>query len=257
MPKKTTKPLAIAKVEKMPIAPAQLTPEALISQGIQNNLSVETLERLLDMRREAKAEWAKEQYDSAMAAFQAECPTIRKTKSVKTKSGQEAYRYAPIESIVGQVKELLQKHGFSYATKMELVDGGVKVVVFVKHLAGHAEESPMHVPFGNKTDIMSQSQVVAAAQTFAKRYAFCNAFGILTGDEDNDADLSKTALRTDPTQGNDSKYDTAVKMIKACRSIDPLIEYAEKLKQSKNFTPAQVKALNTLCSKRVDEVNNK
>src|SRR5262249_52436437 len=35
--------------------------------------------------------------------------------------------------------------------------------------------------------IMSQTQVVAAALTFAKRYAFCNAFGILTGNEDTDA----------------------------------------------------------------------
>ena len=34
---------------------------------------------------------------------------------------------------------------------------------------------------------MSQTQVEAAALTFAKRYAFCNAFGILTGDEDTDA----------------------------------------------------------------------
>ena len=30
---------------------------------------------------------------------------------------------------------------------------------------------------------------MAAAQTFAKRYAFCNAFGILTGDDDNDAQV--------------------------------------------------------------------
>ena len=43
------------------------------------------------------------------------------------------------------------------------------------------------LPLGNKTRIMSQTQVEAAALTFAKRYAFCNAFGILTGDEDTDA----------------------------------------------------------------------
>jgi hypothetical protein len=73
---------------------------------------------------------------------------------------------------------------------MELVEGGVKVVCRVTHTAGHSEESPMQVPFGNKTDIMSNTQVTAAAQTFAKRYAFCNAFGILTGDEDNDAPVS-------------------------------------------------------------------
>lgn len=161
--------------------------EVLIRQAIDKNVPVETMEKLLAMRREMKAEYAKAQYDAAMAAFQAECPTIKKTKEVKTKAGIVAYRYAPIESIVEQVKPALQKHGFSYSTRMELMPAGVKAVVRVTHEAGHSEESPMEVPFGTKTDIMSQSQVAAAASTFAKRYAFLNAFGILTGDEDNDA----------------------------------------------------------------------
>ncbi len=163
------------------------TVESLIRAAVEHAVPVETMERLLAMRRELRAEAAKESYDRAMAAFQAECPIIQKTKEVRTRAGKLAYRYAPIESIVEQVKHLLQKHGFSYTTGMELVEGGVKVVVQVKHCAGHSESSHMHVPFGTKTDIMSDSQVVAAAQTFAKRYAFCNAFGILTGDEDNDA----------------------------------------------------------------------
>ena len=161
--------------------------EVLIAQAIERHVPVETMEKLLAMRRELKQERAKEEYDQAMAEFQADCPTIVKTKEVKTKAGIVAYRYAPIESIVEQVRDILKKHGFSYSTNMELLESGVKVSVKVTHSAGHSEETRMSVPLGNKTDIMSQSQVVAAAQTFAKRYAFCNAFGILTGDEDNDA----------------------------------------------------------------------
>ena len=34
---------------------------------------------------------------------------------------------------------------------------------------------------------MTDSQKYAARNTFAKRYAFCNVFGITTGDEDIDA----------------------------------------------------------------------
>lgn len=161
--------------------------ETLISQAIEKGVSVDTMERLLAMRRELKAEFAKEAFDKAMAKFQAECPTIVKTKEVKTKSGIVAYRYAPIESIVEQVKTPLQNNGFSYSTKQEMLDSGVKISVKVTHSAGHSEVTEMTVPLGTKTDIMSQSQVVAAASTFAKRYAFCNAFGILTGDEDTDA----------------------------------------------------------------------
>lgn len=242
------------------VAPAQFNAEALISQGIEKGMSVETLERLLNMRRELKAEWAKEQYDKAMAKFQSECPVIKKTKQVKTKEGGTAYKYAPIESIVDQVKDLIQKNGFSYSTRMELKDKGVLAIVTVKHSAGHHEESPMEVPLGNKTQVMSDSQVVAAAQTFAKRYAFCNAFGILTGDEDNDAkntrvDNSQKVLNTDDQ--NKANFEKVMKMINACKNTDVLIDYSEKLKSSKNFNPNQIKVLNGLINSKIDEINNK
>jgi hypothetical protein len=172
------------------IVPQSMNVEALIAQAIEKGTPVETMERILAMGREVRAELAKKAFDQSMAAFQADCPTIEKTKEVKTRSGVVAYRYAPIESIVEQVKPHLQKHGFSYSSNMELIENGttkVKASIKVTHEGGHSEITDMTVPLGNKTDIMSQSQVVAAAQTFAKRYAFCNAFGILTGDEDTDA----------------------------------------------------------------------
>ena len=173
--------------QEQALVPVKQDAEALIAKAIEKNVSVETMERLLVMRRELKAEYAKEQFDNAMAKFQAKCPTIRKTKEVKTRAGVVAYRYAPLESIVEQVKELLKTHGFSYAVQTETLNGSVKAICIVKHRFGHSDQSSITVPLGNKTDIMSQTQVVAAALTFAKRYAFCNAFGILTGDEDTDA----------------------------------------------------------------------
>lgn len=167
--------------------PVNFNAETLIAQAIDSKVPVETMERLLAMRKELKAEWAKEQYDQAMAKFQAECPTIQKTKEVRTSAGTVAYKYAPLEAIVEQVKQYIQQNGFSYSTSMELLESGVVVELRVTHSSGHSESTKMTVPLGNKTNVMSASQVVAAAQTFAKRYAFCNAFGILTGDEDVDA----------------------------------------------------------------------
>lgn len=161
--------------------------EKLITTAINKKVDVGTMERLLAMRKDLKAEHAKEQFNRSMAAFQADCPTIKKTKEVKTSGGSVAYRYAPIESIIDQVKTLIKTHGFSYSFRQELKEDGVKVTCIVVHELGHSEEYSMEVPFGNKTNVMSQSQVAAAASTFAKRYAFSNAFGILTGDEDTDA----------------------------------------------------------------------
>jgi len=163
--------------------------ETLISLAIKNNVSVEALEKVVAMRRELRAEQAKEMFDSAMANFQGACPVIEKTKAGgKTKSGQVAYYYAPLDVIVSQVKELLQSFGLSYAINTKTLEGNkVYVVCIVKHIAGHSEISEIEMPLGQQTGVMSAPQVVAAALTFAKRYAFVNAFGILTGDEDNDA----------------------------------------------------------------------
>jgi hypothetical protein len=179
--------------------------ETLISQAIDKNVSVETMERLLIMRRELKAEFAKEAFDKAMSEFQAACQTIKKTKCIYTKAGNKAYSYAPLESIVEQVKGRLKEYGFSYAVQTETKEGKVKVTCIAKHKYGHTEPSSVEVPLGNKTEIMSQTQVVAAALTFAKRYAFCNAFGILTGDEDTDASSTPTdnpnGYKTNKTNG--------------------------------------------------------
>ena len=170
------------------LVPVKHDAEALIALAIEKNVSVDTMERLLAMRRELKAERAKEEFDKALSAFQAECPIIKKTKGVNTNAGDLAYKYAPLECIVEQVKDFLSKHGFSYSVDQpEAKPGYIKVALTVKHTFGHSEVTSVALPLGNKTSIMSQTQVEAAALTFAKRYAFCNAFGILTGDEDTDA----------------------------------------------------------------------
>lgn len=181
------------KAETREVAVKETSVSEFISQAIAQNLPVETMERLFDLRERVKAETAREAFIAAMAKFQSECPVIVKTKEVYTKGGGRAYAYAPIESIVSQVKDALKNNGFSYSTNMEMLEGAVKVSVKVQHVLGHSEVTEMTVPLGTKTLVMSDSQVVAAASTFAKRYAFLNAFGILTGDEDNDArDVEKT-----------------------------------------------------------------
>jgi hypothetical protein len=193
--------------QQQSVLPIKGEVETLIAQAIDKNVPVETMERLLVMRRELKAEFAKEAFDKAMSEFQAGCPTIGKTKCVYTKAGNKAYSYAPLESIVAQVKGLLKDHGFSYTVQTETKEGMVKVTCIAKHKYGHTEPSSVEVPLGNKTDIMSQTQVVAAALTFAKRYAFCNAFGILTGDEDTDA----SSMPTDKPDGNKSNKTQGIK----------------------------------------------
>ena len=236
-----TKPIEnVQQVEQQSLS--IMNPETLISQAIKQNASVDTMERLLKMRQDLKAEFAKEQFDISMANFQMDCPIVKKTKSVPTSSGAIAYKYAPIESIVSQVKKYLKKHGFSYMIKTETLEKKVKAICVVKHKDGHSEESSMSVPLGTKTNIMSETQVVAAALTFAKRYAFCNSFGILTGDSDDDG-KSFGAEKKDEKKGTSDKdlESRALKQIELAKEkqdVDTLIkvdEYVQKYKFNKGF----------------------
>lgn len=146
------------------------------------------MRELLAMRKELEAEKAKKLFDQAMAAFQAECPVIEKTKAVMNKDKTSIrFKFAPLEEIIRQVKPLLEKHGFSFAIKGDvLADKTVKAVCIVK-CSGHEEESGFQVPI-DPEGYMTLPQKFASALTFAKRYAFCNAFGIMTAEEDTNGD---------------------------------------------------------------------
>jgi hypothetical protein len=247
--KKETAEMTDIQVNPQP----QTSVESLILHAIKEKLPVETMERFLALRREARAEWSKTEYDTAMADFQSECPIIKKDKEGgKTKSGIVAYRYAPLDSIVFQTKDLIKKHGFSYAIKTKTDKDTVSATCIVRHVAGHSEESTMEVPPGANTGIMSASQVIAAALTFAKRYAFCNAFGILTGDADTDGQVIDA---TKPQETKDQIFERAHKMISSSKDTDGLMAYAEKLEKS-GFTKDQKESLKSLINNRIDILNN-
>jgi hypothetical protein len=185
-----TKPKAVKRTVEndMALVPRENV-EQLIARAIDKNSTVETMEKLLSMRRELKAEWAREEYHKSLAAFQRACPVIKKDKIVRNRDGTERFRYAPIESIVNQTKDLIEEHGFNYKTDSPKIEqaGFVSAICIITHKAGHAETSSFGVPI-DKDAFMNEPQRFASALTFAKRYAFCNGFGILTGDEDDNAE---------------------------------------------------------------------
>jgi hypothetical protein len=198
MPKKpdelTLQPITTA-VTRLPSQPEELAPidhggdvlagvniGSLLERAVDSKAAVEVLERLQVLRKELRVEKAKEAYDEAMAAFQAACPVIDKTKF----GAKDAYKYAPLDVIVVVVRGLLQTHGFSYSVTSEIEANWVKAICRVTHRGGHSEESAFKVPIDSRNPMMNDPQRYAGSMTFAKRYAFCNAFGILTADEDKD-----------------------------------------------------------------------
>lgn len=172
--------------------------ESLFRYAIEKGGGVDAMNTLMAVRRELNAEKAKRLFDDAMAAFQAECPVITKTKGVSTTSGELAYKYTPFEEIIAAVKPLLQKHGFSYSLDTDTTsqDGWVIATCKVTHkgneeVGGHCETSRSKFPLGGGTRMMSATQIYAATLTFASRRVFCNVFGIVTSGEDADGGGAK------------------------------------------------------------------
>lgn len=157
-----------------------------VERGVQD---VATLDKLMAVRRELVAERAKVAFDSALAGFQSECPVIVKRKAVMNKDGKATrYRYAPLDQIINQVRPLLAKWEFSFQVDCEVTNDGklIKATCTITHKLGHSQLSTFPAPIDREA-YMNEPQRFASALTFAKRYAFCNAFGIMTGDQDDDA----------------------------------------------------------------------
>jgi len=190
--------------------------EGLIAKAIDKGTPVETMEKLLAMRRELKAEQAKEAFFRDLAGFQAECPVIKKNKEVLNKDKKSVrYHYAPLDDIVEQVKEYLQKYGFSYTiqTVYEKDPPAIVSVLSVHHIEGHSRDSEFRVPIGS-SEYMTEQQAHASASTFSKRYVFQNGFGILTADEDNDARSANGNDNKQPVKQEEKRPWKSVEYIK-------------------------------------------
>lgn len=181
------------KTQEVAVVPLQSTQEvasveSFIVEAIKEKLPVETMERLFALRKEVKATLAQEAFVVAMSNFQANCPIINKNKNVfeKNSTTKVRYSYASLDSIVSQVKESLGKAGLSYSTTVVNETGFIIATCKITHLLGHFETSSFKIPIDTE-GYMSAPQKYASALTFAKRYAFCNALGILTGEDDVDA----------------------------------------------------------------------
>ena len=95
---------------------------------------------------------------------------------------------------------------------------------------------------------MSGPQKVAAAITFAKRYSFCDVFGIVVGGEDNDAQLGAEEI--------EKRNEDFRKLSKAISTFSKvqLKEYGAKVEKSKRYTPEQKAEIKSLIAVRTSEL---
>jgi hypothetical protein len=158
-----------------PVASAQ----GLIEMAITQGADIDKLEKLMALQERYDARNAKASYLSAVSLFQANCPKIKKLKK-----GHNS-KYAPLEDIIEQVKDVLFKAGLSYSFSQTQDAQQITVSCHLSHVDGHTETVSLtsdHDKSGGKQPI----QALASAVSYLRRYTFTGVTGVVPSDEDSD-----------------------------------------------------------------------
>jgi len=229
--------------KNLPAGRMTLDPQALLAAAIRKGTNIDLLNQLVSLGERLQAKAAESAFREAIAKFQFEISNISKTKSVNytTKKGSKVeYEYAPLDFIIASVREPMFNNGlsFSFTTKQE--NNSVTAICHAHHVAGHTESTEFTVPVDPES-YMNPAQAVATALTYSKRYSFCNAFGILTGDKDTDGNMGKkkatSGIESLPEFQNE---DREKKIEEANKKFSELSEYVKKGFKILGYTEKQI-----------------
>lgn len=194
---------AVAISEKHPAAvavPATSSITQLLQTAVERGTPVEALEKLVALHERIAEREAQMAFSNAMAAFQSECPSIKKSSSadiVTRGGGKYSYTYAELDEIARTINPLLAKHGLSYSWDSKVDAGMLTCICTIRHIAGHSTTSSLVLPVASQS-AMSEQQKYGAALTFAQRRTLSSGLGLTTTDEDYDAPaIDRTPITTE------------------------------------------------------------
>lgn len=194
------------------------SPQSLIELAIQKGAQIDQLERLLALQERWNAQQAKTAYYEAVAAFQATCPMLKRTKKVAFNKTE--YHYAPLSEIVETIREPLRASGLSYRWEIEDKDS-IVVTCIITHTAGHAERTSMSA-LPDDSGAKNLIQQRGSAVTYLQRYTLIGGLGITSADTDDDGQSSGALNVELLMKHNESlrKHFDAVSCIKTALAID-------------------------------------
>lgn len=174
--------------------------EGLVTQALERNLPIESIERFVALLERQQEKRAKEAFIGAFAKAKEEMPPIYKDRLVVQKPKLDAkgqvekerptYRHATLANITQIANPVLGKHGLTVSWRAEQsvregANGEVTQIVTVKvvmqHQDGHAETFSMSAPpdtSGNKTGV----QAIGSAVSYLERYTYCAIVGLAAQD---------------------------------------------------------------------------
>jgi hypothetical protein len=172
----------------------------MLNLAIENNISVEAMEKLVTLHERVADRYAASEFASAMASFQDECPSIGKksTAHITTQSGIKFhYSYADLDTIISTIRPILHKCGLSYTWDSTEDADTIKCVCKIQHINGHSQTATFQAPVDRRTKATSAAQQNAAALSYARRQSLVQALGLTTCDPDTDANIGSAETITE------------------------------------------------------------
>lgn len=166
---------------------AALAPDQLLAKALERDINPDVLSRMMDLYERHEHMQAERQYVTAMAAFKADPPAIRKTKHVSyaSKGGKTDYHHAPLDEVVRAISVAMSPHGLSFRWRTQQLDGLISVTCVLQHVGGHSEEVTLQASpdqSGGKNSI----QAVGSTVTYLQRYTLLAATGLAAEEQDDD-----------------------------------------------------------------------
>lgn len=161
--------------------------DAILRAAQDPGMDVAKMDALIGLYERMQDRAAKQAFDAALVACQAEMPRITKdAKVINHKTGAVQSRYATLERIDSIVREIYERHGFSVSYNTAPAENGKFVVTAsVRHAGGHTE--PYRIPLAlDETGSKNATQGMGSVMSYGRRYLLCSIFNIITEGEDND-----------------------------------------------------------------------
>lgn len=241
---------AIALNEPEIVENAPSFENALLKIVERSDIDPERLEKFLDLHAKTQARAASIAFFDALAGFQGDCPIIPRTRYVDftSKSGNATkYNYAPIDEIIHIIKPHLTKWGLSYSfdIKKTAKESENELQVTIRHRGGHSETTTYFYNPLHDDQRMNQSQRAKSAITYAKRAGLENALGIVTADEDDDANRALDTIATE------SQIDEIKQLVAQTKSEEKKLLAFLKVESFDQLTAFEAKkAIHALKQKR-------
>lgn len=160
------------------------TPMQLISMAVTGGADPAQLEKLMDLQERWERNQAAKAFGAALMKFQSLCPIIHKSREVAF-AGKHMYNFAGLDDIMRAITPILNQCGLCVSYSTEIKEG--QMLVKCKITCGiHSEVSEVQMPIPSDARV-NDTQKMAMALSYAKRYALCAALNIVTSNEDCDA----------------------------------------------------------------------